>query len=76
MKGFNQGLFTLPQFERLQDPRVRGRARQGTSKVIAEEHEKAHVLFSKKENGYPEAKTFLIHTPEQVRILLDCDEEE
>ena len=76
MKGFYQGLFTLPQFIRLQDPRVRGRARQGTSKVIAEEHEKAHVLFSKGKNGYPEAKTFLIYTPEQVRILLDCDEEE
>lgn len=76
MKVFYQGLFSLPQFEKLDDPRVRARARQRTSKVIAEEHETAHELFSKGENGYPEAWKFLIHTPEQVRILLDCEEEE
>jgi len=76
MKGFYQGLFSSPQFEKLDDPRMRARARQRTSKVIAEGHETAYKLFSKGENGYPEAGKFLIHTPEQVRILLDCEEEE
>lgn len=75
LKGFYQGLFALPQFERLQDPRMRARARQRTSALIAQEHEKAHVLFSKPEHGYPDHQTFLVHTPEQVKILLDCDEE-
>jgi conserved oligomeric Golgi complex subunit 6 len=73
MKGFYSGLFALPQFERLQTPSLRGGARQRTAVLIAEAHEKAHALLDRPENGYTDRASFLFHTPEQVRILLDCD---
>lgn len=74
MEAFYRGLFTLPQFERLQQPALRARARQQTSAIIAQRHEKAHALFRRAESGYPDHETFLAHTPEQVKILLDCDD--
>lgn len=73
MKGFYSGLFALPQFERLQAPSLRAEARQRTAVRIAEAHEKAHALLDKPENEYADRVSFLFHTPEQVRILLDCD---
>lgn len=73
MKGFYSGLFALPQFERLQAPSLRGTARQRTAVLIAEAHEKAHALLDRPESGYADRAKFLFHTPEQVRLLLDCD---
>jgi len=73
MKAFYSGLFALPQFERLQTPSLRASARQRTAVLIAEAHETAHVLLDRPESGYTDRASFLFHTPEQVRILLDCD---
>eukprot|EP00903_Cladosiphon_okamuranus_P006045 g5962.t1 len=74
LRSFYSSLFTLvmPDFERLRRPGTRADARRSTALLVAEAHETVHRLVSREDSGY-EDRSFLLHTPEQVRMLLDCD---
>ncbi|CAM9314341.1 unnamed protein product [Pylaiella littoralis] len=74
LRSFYSSLFTLvmPDFERLRRPGTRADARRSTALLVAEAHEAVHRLVSQEDSGYAD-RSFLLHTPEQVRMLLDCD---
>ncbi|CBN75179.1 conserved unknown protein [Ectocarpus siliculosus] len=74
LRSFYSSLFTLvmPDFERLRRPGTRADARRSTAMLVAEAHETVHRLVSREDSGYAD-RSFLLHTPEQVRMLLDCD---
>ncbi|CAN0043130.1 unnamed protein product, partial [Discosporangium mesarthrocarpum] len=74
LRHFYSSLFSLvmPDFERIRRPGVRADARRTTSLLVAEAHEGIYALAADEASGY-EDKSFLLHTPEQVRMLLDCD---
>ncbi|CAM9239277.1 unnamed protein product [Ascophyllum nodosum] len=74
LRSFYSSLFTLvmPDFERLRRPGTRADARRSTALLVAEAHETIYRLVSRPDSGYAD-RSFLLHTPEQVRMLLDCD---
>lgn len=56
----------MPDFERLRRPGTRADARRSTALLVAEAHETLHRLVSREDSGYTD-RSFLLHTPEQVR---------
>lgn len=68
LRSFYSSLFTLvmPDFERLRRPGTRADARRSTALLVAEAHETVHRLVSREDSGF-EDRSFLLHTPEQVR---------
>lgn len=56
----------MPDFERLRRPGTRADARRSTALLVAEAHETVYQLVSREGNGYVD-RSFLLHTPEQVR---------
>ncbi|KAG5180265.1 oligomeric complex COG6-domain-containing protein [Tribonema minus] len=76
MAAFYSALFslTMPELERVRAPLVKGRARQLSSRQIADAHAHLHGVLSAPAAGYRDAASFLSHTPDQVRIILDCDD--
>lgn len=61
-----------PTNEHVGAPHVWLQARQRACKAIAEAHRQAYELLSSDMGGYAD-RSFLVHTPDEVKILLDCD---
>ncbi|CAM9217699.1 unnamed protein product [Phaeothamnion confervicola] len=74
MQSFYSSLFALvlPDFERVTAPAVRAAARRRTALRVAEAHDTVHAAVRDPANGYRDT-SFLVHTPAQVRMILDCD---
>ena len=74
MRSFYSSLFSLslPEFDRLRNPRLAAQARQQIAVELADAHAAVHRLVMAPESGYSD-QSFLLHTPQQVRVLLDCD---
>lgn len=65
---------SLPAFDRVQDGRVRNKLRRGTAQLLHAAYASVHAAVTAPENGYPEAgREIAIHSPEQIRTLLDLD---
>lgn len=57
----------MPDFERLRRPGTRADARRSTALLVAEAHETVHGLVAREDSGYVD-RSFLLHSPEQVRV--------
>ena len=67
---FYQMLFSLllPEFDRLNNPRLRESARTSTARSLSSSYEKLYARVSAPESGYSveEVERILVHKPEQV----------
>jgi len=74
MNQFYSSLFTLvmPDFEKVQEPKIKSQARQKTALALSDAHSKIYTMVTNEHNKY-QNKSFLQHTPQQVKVLLDCD---
>mmetsp|Transcript_69066 Transcript_69066/g.118619 ORF Transcript_69066/g.118619 Transcript_69066/m.118619 type:complete len:96 (+) Transcript_69066:216-503(+) len=74
MRLFYASLFALvmPSFERLEPVEERNACRRLIAAAIADAHAQVHALVVDPLNSYVD-QSFLVHTPDQVRMLLDCD---
>ena len=72
LKTFNNALFTLfvPDFERIRDPDEKAKVREDTMGAVAAAYEDVWNTLRDPSNGFA-ASDALVHTPEQVRMLLD-----
>ena len=59
---------------------LQGRIHDLVSEMLAAAYAELHVLLSKPEAGYADSASntvpFLVHSPAQVRIILDCETED
>lgn len=60
----------LPEFQQLQVPQLRTEVCSRLSRVLAESYELVYNAVLDPENGYPEPKTVLRHSPDQMRTIL------
>jgi hypothetical protein len=74
MKGFYASLFALamPSFDRLQPLDGRAAARRQIAEALAGAHQGVFDAVTDPAHRYLD-QSFLLHTPDQVRMLLDCD---
>ena len=72
LRAFYASLFTsvAPQFDRLRDPLVREAARTAAAQHVAQVYTELHGLVCKPSSGYD--ASILAHTPNQIRVLLNC----
>mmetsp|Transcript_8875 Transcript_8875/g.25795 ORF Transcript_8875/g.25795 Transcript_8875/m.25795 type:complete len:754 (-) Transcript_8875:60-2321(-) len=72
VEAFNAALFTIfvADYERITDPDEKNEARIDTMKRVAEGYEVIWDMVTDDANQYSD-RSFLVHTPDQVRILLD-----
>ncbi|PKA65942.1 hypothetical protein AXF42_Ash010351 [Apostasia shenzhenica] len=61
----------LPEFEPLQVPRLRSDACDRVAKALAEAHELLYGAVVDPKNCYPDPKSLVRHSPEQVRTILE-----
>ena len=75
MHAFYSSLFALvmPSFDRLTPPTARAAARKAIALQIVAAHDSVNAMVRDPANKYTNAEACLLHTPEQVRMLLDCD---
>lgn len=74
MTRFYSSIFTLvmPDFDKVQQSSIKIQARQRTALALANAHEAIYEMVTDDKNHYS-TRSFLQHTPQQVRVLLDCD---
>jgi conserved oligomeric Golgi complex subunit 6 len=74
MRRFYASLFqiVMPTLDRLIPMDERSEARRSIALNIADSHATVHAFVSNPKNGYNDT-SFLLHSPEQVRMLLDCN---
>jgi hypothetical protein len=74
VKRFYASLFALvmPSFDKLQPLDARDAARRQIALAVADGHAAVYAAVKDPANEYADT-SFLLHTPEQVRMLLDCD---
>jgi hypothetical protein len=74
VKRFYASLFALvmPSFDKLQPLDARDQARRKIALAVADGHAAVYAAVKDPKNEYADT-SFLLHTPEQVRMLLDCD---
>lgn len=75
MRAFYAQLFALimPTFDKLTPPNARTSARRAISREIVAAHDKVCSLVKDPKNEYPNADACILHSKDQVRVLLDCD---
>ena len=73
LRAFYASLFSTAaaQLERLKDPEVREFTRRAAAEAVADAHAKVHVVVSRDAHGYD--KAVLLHTVEEIRVLLSCN---
>lgn len=73
MKSFYSALFTLtlPSTERLTNARIKVQARNGVARKLCNVHDIVYDAVSKSPHQYPDTSSLLLHSPEQVKTLLD-----
>ena len=66
-----------PLLERLQDPTYRDDTRRRTAEAVAGVHATVHARLSCSTAGYDAdvLHGVLIHSPAEVRVLLNCEED-
>lgn len=74
MRRFYASLFqiVMPTLDRLIPMEERTEARKSIARIIADSHASVHIFVSDPSSGYNDT-SFLLHSPEQVRMLLDCN---
>lgn len=74
MSVFYGALFgmNMPEFQRIQDTTIRDKARRVTAKQVSAAYASVYKLITSSDAGYADT-SFLVHTPAQVSIILDCD---
>ena len=73
LRTFYSSLFSsaTPEFSELASPARRVDARKRVATILADAHERVHQLASDPRHGGYADTDFLVHTPQQVRVLLD-----
>ena len=68
-------LFSLamPQFDRLQSPRLRMQARRSMALALSQAHKTLYDAIMRPGAGYDGPMAIVVHTPAQVRTLLDVE---
>lgn len=61
-----------PEYNKI-TPKVRERARLEASRSIADIYQRLYDAVHDPVNGYMNPDNIMIHTPKQIRTLLDCD---
>ncbi|KAJ1448494.1 oligomeric Golgi complex subunit 6 [Pelagophyceae sp. CCMP2097] len=75
LRTFYSSLFSLrmPGVELVAEPQLRDRARTAVAALLADAHEAIHAVAMDEHRGAYDDTSFLVHSPQQVRVLLDCD---
>lgn len=60
----------VPEFQQVQNPQVRSEASTGVAKSLSEAYEAVYTALMEPSNGYPDPKSMLRHTPEQIKTIL------
>ncbi|XP_010518954.1 PREDICTED: conserved oligomeric Golgi complex subunit 6 [Tarenaya hassleriana] len=61
---------SLPEFEKMQVPKLRSDACVGVAKTLAEAYEVIYRAVTDPKNGYPDPKSLARHPPDQIRTIL------
>jgi len=64
---------TMPQFDRVQDSRLRSEARRSMCVILAGSHKVAFDSIMDSKSGYADPMSVVVHNPSRVRTLLDVD---
>ena len=54
-------------------PKLLTRVKLAVSRQISSEYERLYSAVHDPENGYIEVDSIMLHTPQQIKTLLDCD---
>ena len=54
-------------------PKLRNRMKLEVCRMISSEYERLYNAVHDPENGYLDVDTIIVHTPQQIKTLLDCD---
>ena len=76
LRSFDSSLFSspAPDLDALHDPLRKKNASDLVAKILADAHAAVHALANDDDlGGYPNKADFLVHSPDQVRVLLDVD---
>mmetsp|Transcript_32539 Transcript_32539/g.52727 ORF Transcript_32539/g.52727 Transcript_32539/m.52727 type:complete len:649 (-) Transcript_32539:193-2139(-) len=70
---FALGSLVIPQCDRIVDQKLRNTARQGVAQSVAATHSALYSAIMDPKNGYQDPASILLHTPDQVRTLLNVE---
>lgn len=78
LRTFYSSLFSdaTPELADLADPGHRSRTRKVIAKGLAKAHATLHALVTDPRIGNYDDSSFLVHTPRQVYVLLDCEDDD
>lgn len=62
---------SLPEFEQLRVPRLRSDACYGLARALAESYELIYNAVMDPKNSYPDPRSLVKHSPEQIRTILE-----
>jgi conserved oligomeric Golgi complex subunit 6 len=62
---------SLPEFKQLQVPRLRSDACYGLARALAETYELIYKAVIDPKNSYPDPRSLVKHSPEQIRTILE-----
>ena len=54
-------------------PKLRNRVKLAASRLISSEYERLYTAVHDPQNGYINVESIMLHTPQQIKTLLDCD---
>lgn len=54
-------------------PKLRNRVKLAVSRQISIEYERLYAAIHNPDNGYIDVDSIMLHTPQQIKTLLDCD---
>lgn len=54
-------------------PKLRTRMKLEASRMISSEYERLYNAVHDPQNGYINVDSIMLHTPQQIKTLLDCD---
>lgn len=76
LRAFYSSLFSsaTPELKALVDPHHRAQARKAIARRLADAHATVHAFASDPVLGGYDDLAFLVHTPRQVKVLLDVDD--
>ncbi|KAJ8605156.1 hypothetical protein CTAYLR_000341 [Chrysophaeum taylorii] len=77
LRTFYSSLFSnpTPDLSALVDAQARATTRNSIATILARAHETVYALASDPLRGGYDDTSFLVHTPRQVSVLLDCDDD-
>ncbi|KAJ0970970.1 hypothetical protein J5N97_018929 [Dioscorea zingiberensis] len=61
----------LPEFDQLQVPSLRSDACARVARALAQAYELLYQAIMDPKNGYPDPKSFLRHSPDQIKTILE-----